>query len=191
MKVSSVNNNTYAPCQNRPQNFGAVKVNVKALEWLTPMGEDHVPGSLRYILNAMEQEKAISRVSHNAYKSLLGEDDVILSKNDITTLREAIRQSDADTTIHRFARAKFLDLSALFPKGITSVVEMCKAKINQGIIQTQEIPKAIKTLRAQIFQEANLAPIANIKNDFASDVPTKKGIPFPNVTPADVTLAAS
>lgn len=181
MKVNSVNNNPHAACQNRPQNFGAFKVNAKALDCLKLFDESHIPGSLRFLLNAMEQEGAIAPVSHNAYKSLLGENDVILSRNDINALRIAVKESDADTTIHRFAAARFFDLGALFPNGRQSVVETCKAKIKQGIIKAHEIPKAIKELRAKIFQEANLAPIASIKNDFKSEVPTKQGIPFPEV----------
>ncbi len=136
MRLNSVNSNTHAPCQNRPQSFGAFKVNAKVLDYLRLSNESHVPGSLRFILSVMEKEGAISPVSHNAYKSLLGENDAILNKNDINALRMAIRESDADTTIHRFAGARFFDLGALFPNGRQSVVDMCKARINKGAKDT-------------------------------------------------------
>lgn len=173
MKLNSVN----APCQSRPQNFGAVKVNAKALEWVTLKGEDHVPGSLRFMLSKMEEFGAISKVTHNAYKSLLGENDVILNKSEIKALKIATKESDADTTIHRLAGARFFDLSALFPKGQQSVIDTCKNKLNQGIIERQDIPKAIKALRRKIFQEADVAPIARIEDSFEGRERTLQGIP--------------
>lgn len=178
MKLGSVNSvNLGMPNQNNPQNFGAVKVNAEALDCLRLSDESHIPGSLRFLLSTMKQKGAISQISHNAYKHLLGENDIVLSKQDISALKKAVKKSDADTTIHRLIGARFFDLSVLLPKGRDSVVDMCYAKMERGEINTYGgIPKAIKTMRMNILQEANLAPISNIKGDFEREV-TLRGVP--------------
>lgn len=196
MKLSSVNGNV--PCQNRPQNFGAVKVNVEALELLKLPGESHVPGSLRYLLSIMEETEAISHVSHNAYKSLLGKNDVILNKSEIEALRISTKASNADTTIdtsiHRLAGARFFDLSTLFPNGKQSVADACRNRIAQSEITIENIQKALRAIRKSIFKEAEVAstpitriedgaqvaeivPIARIEDSFQSREKTLEGIP--------------
>lgn len=88
MKVSSVNNNPHAACQNRPQNFGALLFTPQGERALLKLGEGGLPGSLQDIVGRAIFEGKIDRA--------LGEELLALQKGGVLVLNGA--ESDTFAT---------------------------------------------------------------------------------------------
>lgn len=79
MKLSSVNSvNVNTQNQNRPQNFGAVRISLPDVNQLKLPGDLDLPGSIRHYLKTLSSDGTIPQPAFQRLMGALGEDDVVL-----------------------------------------------------------------------------------------------------------------
>lgn len=165
MKVSSVNNNTYAPCQNRPQNFGAVRMNLIDASKLKFKGERYLPRSARGILDSLTESTLIpaeTRTRASEIRRSLGKEDVILTNQEMSAY-DGIKQyeeqgifapGEALGTLEFVIKyAETLNLKD-FAQRVANFDAKGEAKMPKGVEPLKALGDGFKRLRDKLFEWA-------------------------------------
>lgn len=100
MKVNSVNNNTHAPCQNRPQNFGALLFTQQGEKAMLKFTEKGLPGSLGDFIGKAVLRGVFDVETGEQLLGLQGSDVLVLNRpKEINLLNDALTPKEgAETT---------------------------------------------------------------------------------------------
>lgn len=157
MKVNSVNNNTHAACQNRPQNFGAVKIKLELAEKLRGVGEIGLPRSISNQVGQLELSGVITReTGEDIFQGIQGY-DVIANLKEWGEYTKAKANGDTGTIV---STLKTIVSGAKKLKGLDdaqdNLVERCDAFIPKSITKEARLPKVDATVveaRENMFAE--------------------------------------
>lgn len=181
MKVNSVNNNNYAACQNRPQNFGAVRLTGGNHQNLLVGANDCLHGSVRYMIDRFHKTEQISEATRENLIGLLNGDEMVLNAGEIFAVKKCVKRG-AQALIakiqHLLERANPLTTEEVHI-GVTN-----KAKeLLSGFSQESPLSGAekLRAITPQLREHRRLlieaADITQIESDFRSAVPTIPGMP--------------